>query len=93
MVWFFFVFFLDPSCGPGSGSGLSPNGRFITSSPRASAQNSFLCSITVYVKDATINVYERLGVEVWVIVSWRIELDVCLRAVTTKHLPCHCCAF
>lgn len=32
------------------GSGLSPNGRFITSSPSASAQNSFLCSITVYVK-------------------------------------------
>lgn len=36
-------------------------------------------------KDATINVYDWLGIEVWVIVSWGIEPDVCFRAVKTKH--------
>lgn len=43
--------------------------------------NYSLCQM----KDATINVYDWLGIEVWVIVSWGIELDVCLRAVKTKH--------
>lgn len=38
-------------------------------------------------KDAAINVYEWSGIEVWVIVSWGIELGVCLRAVKTARGP------
>ena len=43
--------------------------------------NYSLCQM----KDATINVYDWLGIEVWIIVSRGIELAVCLRAVKTRR--------
>lgn len=46
-------------------------------------------------KDATINVYERLVAAAWVIVSRRIECLVCLRARNGQALSwgCHVSLF
>lgn len=65
----------------------APNGRFISplSQPLSIKLISMLNYSLCQMKDATINVYDWLSIEVWVIVSWSIEPDVCVRAVTTKH--------
>lgn len=95
VVLFCFVFFLDPLRGHGSRE--RPVTKWKIHNLVSQRLGTKLISMLNYslcqMKDATINVYERLGVEVWVIVSWRIELGVCLRAVKTKHSPCHCHAF